>query len=85
MNAFNIDSKAPECSKIFGFDGLYCNPAASNKNVDVYSQAKGDASCFGKSSGLSNSKGSLCLDNTQMALLSTRGGNATGRDSQIGH
>ena len=85
MNAFNIDSKAPECSKVFGFDGLYCSPSTASKSYDIYSEAKGDTSCVGKSSGLSNSRGGLCLDNNQTAMLTTRGGNATGRDSEIGH
>lgn len=36
------------------------------------------------SSGLSNSGGYICLTPDLINLLSTRGGNATGRDSQIG-
>lgn len=36
------------------------------------------------SSGLSNSGGYICLTPELIQLLSTRGGNATGKDSQIG-
>jgi len=73
-----------DCEKVYGFDGLFCKPSAANALVDIYSSAKGDVTSFGKSAGLSNSKGSLCLDANQMNMLLTRGGNSTGKDSQIG-
>jgi len=82
----NADSDVNSCKKVYGLDGLFCSPNATNsQHVDVYSEAKGDPSCFGKSSGLSNSKGSLCLDQNQVNLLLTRGGNQTGPQSQIGN
>ena len=65
-----------------GFEGLHSSPYAESKPLDVFSQAQGGLEC--KSYGYSNSKGPLCLDATQIKLLSTRGGNATGVDSQIG-
>ena len=65
-----------------GFEGLLSAPYAESKPLDIFSQAVGGLEC--KSYGYSNSKGPLCLDATQIKLLSTRGGNATGVDSQIG-
>jgi len=70
------------CKKVFGFDGLYCDPQAPETKLDYFSDAKGDLACQG--SGLTNSQGSLCLDATMTRLLSTRGGNAQGGESQIG-
>jgi len=65
-----------------GFEGLHSSPYADSTPIDTFSQAVGGLEC--KSYGYSNSKGPLCLDATQIKLLSTRGGNATGVDSQIG-
>ena len=82
----NGDKDANNCKKVYGLDGLFCSPNATNdQRVDIYSEAKGDPSCYGKSSGLSNSKGSLCLDQNQMNLLLTRGGNQSGAQAQIGN
>lgn len=81
--AYLIDSGASgECKKVFGFDGLYCDPNAANKKLDVFGEASGGLNCSG--SGLTNSKGSLCLDDKMTKLLMSRGGNALGGDSQIG-
>ena len=65
-----------------GFQGLQSSPYLESKTIDTFSQAVGGLEC--KSYGYSNSKGPLCLDASQIKLLSTRGGNATGVDSQIG-
>ena len=65
-----------------GFEGLQSAPYAKSAPIDTFSQAVGGLEC--KSYGYTNSKGPLCLDATQVRLLSTRGGNATGIDSQIG-
>ena len=82
----NGDKDANNCKKVYGLDGLFCSPnSTKDQRVDIYSEAKGDTSCYGKSSGLSNSKGSLCLDQNQMNLLITRGGNQTGQQAQIGN
>jgi len=75
---------AAECNKVYGFDGLFCKPYAADKNLDVFSSATSNPSCVGASSGLTNSKGGLCLDETQKRLLTTRGGNASGKEAQIG-
>ena len=83
-NNLSVSNAPTECEKVYGFDGLFCKPYVADNNFDIYSTAKGDAKCFGSSSGLSNSTGSLCLDDNQKKMLQTRGGNATGKDSQIG-
>lgn len=73
-----------ECTKVYGFDGLFCKPYVADSTIDKFSEVKGDKTCFGKSSGLSNSMGSLCLDSNMQTLLQTRGGNQTGRSMEIG-
>lgn len=52
--------------------------------IDVFGTAVGNQSCVKTASGLSNSMGALCLSDEQLYLLQSRGGNSTGRDSQIG-
>jgi len=51
---------------------------------DMFSGTPGSSDCNSKSSGLSNSKGGLCLSDSQMKLLQSRGGNAEGGNFQIG-
>lgn len=77
----SINHKNTNCKKIFGFDGLFCQPNENDRRIDYFSELKGDLNCQGY---LTNSKGSLCLDQPLIQLLSTRGGNATGVDSVIG-
>ena len=68
-----------------GFEGLGTSDYNNNAFIlDQFSSAVGSPECVGKSSGLSNSTGPLCLSEDQKRLLQTRGGNATGMDSQIG-
>jgi hypothetical protein len=80
--SYLINQSPNMCRKVYGFDGLICSPEVPEHTIDIFSHAQGSLDCMG--SGLTNSKGSLCLDKTLMRLLSSRGGNATGRDSQIG-
>jgi hypothetical protein len=83
--AFLIDNgKAGDCKKVYGFDGLFCEPGVADNKIDPFADTPGSLSCFGKGSGLSNSKGSLCLTQTQKDLLSSRGGNQTGAPSSLG-
>jgi hypothetical protein len=82
---FLINASTDSCKKVYGFDGLYCGPNQSDANIDVFSEAKGSTECLGKSSGLSNSKGGLCLDQHQKNMLLTRGGNQTVMGAQIGN
>jgi len=67
-----------------GFTGLDGAKYGNDAPIDKFSGTKGSAACDGISSGLTNSKGGLCLSDSQQQLLRTRGGNATGGDSQIG-
>ena len=78
--------KMQDVEPIGGFDGLYGSSEYPNNNLDVFKTAVGstDPQCFATASGLSNSRGALCLDNTQLSLLRTRGGNQTSSASVIG-
>jgi hypothetical protein len=70
------------CKKIFGFDGLYCNPDSQKGGIDVFYGLSSNALCAG--SGLVKEHGNICLDAPSYALLTTRGGNATGANSTSG-
>ena len=68
-------------------EGFSLQPAPFNGSIEIdrYSKVSSSPSCFGKSSGYSNSTGPLCLEGDSLTLLTTRGGNSTGSDSTIGH
>ena len=74
--SFMINNAGTDCKKVYGFDGLFCKPYVADNKIDPFEGTPGSLTCSG--SGLTNSKGSLCLDQNQVGLLSTRGGNATG-------
>jgi hypothetical protein len=81
----NPSSNGPKgCKKVEGFKGLFCEPYVAGDKIDILGDAQGKLTCNGEGSGLSNSKGSLCFNENQKKLLTTRGGNATGVPSQIG-
>jgi hypothetical protein len=80
--SFLISNPNFECKKVHGFDGLYCKPYVADAKIDIYSGAQGSLEC--KGTDLTNSRGGLCLDKTQLHLLTTRGGNATGGGGEIG-
>ena len=84
IDKFLIQNSGADCTKVYGFDGLFCKPNVADSSIDKFSEVKGDPSCFGKSSGLSNSMGSLCLDSNMAKMLQTRGGNQTGAPMEIG-
>jgi hypothetical protein len=69
-------------NKYMATNGLLSSPDAATNPVDIYSQSAGEPSC--KSYGYSNSRGFLCMNDDQVRLLTTRGGNASGGDMQIG-
>jgi hypothetical protein len=79
-----ISPATGECKKVFGFDGLFCAPKEGPNSIDQIGATKGSLECVGKSSGLTNSLGGLCLDDNQKKLLSTRGGNMTSGAEEIG-
>ena len=58
--------------------GLF-GPQDLNSKLDTFLDAKGDLTeqCMLNSNGMSNSQGYLCLDQQQIKLLTTRGGNQT--------
>ena len=58
------------------------SPYGNEISLDQFANTPGSLSCVG--SGYSNSQGSLCLTDANIQSLKTRGGNSTGRDSQIG-
>lgn len=66
----------PTSQRIKNMIGLF-GPQGTCDKIEIYSDAKGGLSedCMLKSNGLSNSKGYLCLDDRQIELLKTRGGN----------
>jgi len=70
--------------KVGGFNGIYPSPSATEPNIDLFIDLEGNSKCFNGSSGLSNSRGSLCLTPDLKNALLTRGGNLSGSDSQIG-
>jgi hypothetical protein len=73
-----INGTDSSIQRVKNMQGLFGSPDLPSK-LDIYSDAKGSLSeeCALKSHGLSNSKGYLCLDQNQMKMLSTRGGNQT--------
>jgi hypothetical protein len=75
------DAKVPKCGKVWGFNGVFCEPEVSDTMIDAYYSAQSDMSCEG--SGLTKGRGNLCLDKLQHQLLTTRGGNSV-YDSVIG-
>jgi len=52
--------------------------------IDPISQLSSNTNCLGKSSGLSNSTGGICITPEINHLLKTRGNNSTGQPPQIG-
>lgn len=79
---YEITPTNDNCKKYMGFNGLLCSPDAPSNPVDIYSKSPGEPSC--KSYSLSNSRGFLCLNDEQIRLLTTRGGNTSSGDMQIG-
>ena len=76
-----------DCRRLTGFDGVFCSPTptgnAHQNPVDIYSQATGSQTC--QSYGYMNSRGYLCMNQEQIKLLRSRGGNATGvEDMNVG-
>jgi hypothetical protein len=80
---FLISTPAAECKTMYGFNGLFCGPTTPLNPIDKFGNTQGKIDCT-DNSGLSNSQGGLCLSDTQKQLLSTRGGNITIRNSEIG-
>lgn len=79
-DAYLIDSIAaqPSAQRIPEVSGLF-GPAKTGEMLDPYVTAPGSlsAKCGATSSEMSNSNGYLCLNQQQLDLLTTRGGNQT--------
>lgn len=82
-NSYIIGEDKEPCRKIYGFDGLYCVPDKTPETNDPLSKAEGKKDCLGI--GLTNSRGNLCLDENNMNLLITRGGNRSTGPAEIGN
>lgn len=70
--------------KEVGVSGLLSGVTAygSENAIGFMYNNEGSASC--KAYGYTNSKGNVCLSESDIKLLTTRGGNATGPSDQIG-
>jgi hypothetical protein len=75
------ESKKEGCTKVEGF-GLMPAPYGVDAPIDRFSALKSSKTCTG--SPYSTSSGYICMDKEAEKLLSTRGGNISGGDSQIG-
>jgi len=65
-----------ECKRVWGYNGLYCTPdKASAAMYDPFYNTSSSMTCDG--SGLHKSSGNVCMNDQQLKLLTTRGGNAT--------
>ena len=73
------------CKNVFGFHGLYCDPSKDEDVIDVIGKTKGTPDCVSRSRGLSKSTGGLCLNENQINLLKTRGGNMSTGEETIGN
>jgi hypothetical protein len=67
------DSVSSNASYVKGFKGLMTHPGSSATIGGIHEGTKSDSKC--KSYGYTTSKGNLCLNDNQIKLLSTRGGN----------
>ena len=81
MNEYSKHMIIPQdsgCKKVHGMNGLFCSPLSTAvDNLDKFANAEGKLNCT-DNSGLSNSRGGLCLTDDHKRLLTTRGGNSTG-------
>ena len=68
--------------KVAGFSGLQSGAYGNEQAIGFMYNNEGSTTC--KSYGYTNSKGNICLSDSDIKLLTTRGGNATGASDQIG-
>ena len=79
--AFEASESQP--IKVSGFGGLMSGAYGNEKIIGFMYNNDSNTSC--KSYGYTNSKGNICLSDSDIKLLTTRGGNAGGAPDQIGH
>jgi len=68
--------------KVTGFSGLMSRAYKDEKIIGFMYNNESGANC--KPYGYTNSKGNICLSDSDIRLLTTRGGNASGASDQIG-
>jgi hypothetical protein len=68
--------------KVSGFSGLQSGAYGDEKAIGFMYNNDSGSSC--KPYGYTNSKGNICLSESDIKLLTTRGGNALGASDQIG-
>jgi len=68
--------------KVTGFSGLMSRAYTDEKIIGFMYNNESGANC--KPYGYTNSKGNICLSDSDIRLLTTRGGNASGASDQIG-
>lgn len=73
--------QSSQVKKVEGFEGLKPSPLNGSEKLDIFSDFEGKKTCT--PSSYSNSQGYLCLDDKATQLLLTRGGNASGKPSEI--
>jgi hypothetical protein len=74
-------SEAPAI-KVGGFSGLMSGAYGNEKIIGFMYNNEASTTC--KPYGYTNSKGNICLSPSDIKLLTTRGGNASGASDQIG-
>jgi hypothetical protein len=78
-----INKQTNNCYKLTGHSGVYCSANTTPNNpTDIFGKSNGSLNA--PSYGLMNSRGYLILDNNQRSLYTSRGGNATGGNGDIG-
>jgi hypothetical protein len=85
-DSYDIQSVAANktAQRILSLGGLFGPADTPDNKLDIFSDAKSSLTCSTNSSGMSTSTGFLCLDQNQINLLKTRGGNQTGCPCTIG-
>ena len=68
--------------KVTGFSGLMSGAYKDEKIIGFMYNNESGLDC--KPYGYTNSKGNICLSDSDIRLLTTRGGNASGASDQIG-
>ena len=84
-----METKKEEFTKREGFESIsnklvWGDYGRQEKPLDIMSQLPSSPDCGAGASGLSNSRGYLCLSNEVKQLYKSRGGNSSGQPSQIG-
>lgn len=77
------NTNAPDMAMVHGFKHLFNGVNNNGAKLDKFFSTCSNSQC-GASYGLSNSKGPLCLDEDNVKLLRTRGGNSATGSSEIG-